>query len=117
MAFQKTFGIRKFQFFLISRFHVDNLSSAHVYLRLPPGHTIKDIPPTILEDCTQLVKHNSIEGCKLQSVSVVYTPWSNLKKTAGMEVGQVGFHNDALVFKFKVLKKLPTVLKNIQRTK
>ncbi len=28
---------------------------------------------------------------------VVYTPWSNLKKTNGMEVGQVAFHNDKLV--------------------
>lgn len=30
----------------------------------------------------------------MNNVDVVYTMWSNLKKTAGMEVGQVGFHRD-----------------------
>jgi len=28
-------------------------------------------------------------GCKLNNVGIVYTMWSNLKKTASMEVGQV----------------------------
>lgn len=28
----------------------------------------------------------------MNNVSVVYTPWSNLKKTADMDVGQIGFH-------------------------
>lgn len=32
-------------------------------------------------------------GCKTPSVSVVYTPFTNLKKTPDMEVGQVGFHD------------------------
>lgn len=44
------------------RFHVDDLSSAHVYLRLPEGKTIDDIPEDTLEDCCQLVKQNSIQG-------------------------------------------------------
>jgi hypothetical protein len=39
------------------------LSSAHVYLRLPKGDTIKDVPPEIVEECAQLTKFNSIEGC------------------------------------------------------
>ncbi len=43
-------------------FHVDNLSSAHVYLRLPEGVTIEEIPEDTLEDCAQLVKQNSIQG-------------------------------------------------------
>lgn len=30
-------------------------------------------------------------GCKMNHVSVVYTPFDNLKKTGNMEVGQVGF--------------------------
>lgn len=30
---------------------------------------------------------NSIEGCKLKEVPVVYTRWRNLKKTKSMEVG------------------------------
>lgn len=28
----------------------------------------------------------------MNNVNVVYTPWSNLKKTADMDVGQIGFH-------------------------
>lgn len=49
-------------------FHVDKLSSAHVYLRLPdtiPSWT--DIPEALLEDCAQLVKANSIEGTRRAS--------------------------------------------------
>lgn len=38
----------------------------------------------------QLVKANSIQGHKEPTVDVVYTPWANLKKTAAMDVGQVG---------------------------
>lgn len=45
-----------------NRFHVDDLSSAHVYLRLPEGATLDDIPADTLEDCCQLVKANSIQG-------------------------------------------------------
>jgi hypothetical protein len=28
----------------------------------------------------------------MNDIDVVYTMWSNLKKTDGMDVGQVGFH-------------------------
>lgn len=28
----------------------------------------------------------------MNNVNVVYTSWSNLKKTADMDVGQIGFH-------------------------
>jgi hypothetical protein len=44
------------------RFHVDKLSSAHVYVRLEKGETIDDIEPETLEDCAQLCKANSIQG-------------------------------------------------------
>ena len=44
-------------------FHVDKLSSAHVYLRLPESITSWEaIPDALLVDCAQLVKANSIEG-------------------------------------------------------
>lgn len=49
-------------------FHVDKLSSAHVYLRLPPGQNIEDIPSSLLDDCAQLVKQNSIEGSKMNDI-------------------------------------------------
>jgi len=38
-----------------------------------------------------------VPGNKVNNVDVVYTPWSNLKKTASMDVGQVGFHNSKMV--------------------
>ncbi len=63
-------------------FHVDDLSSAHVYLRLKPGMTLDDIPEECLTDCCSLVKANSIQGCKKSSVYVVYTRWKNLKKVS-----------------------------------
>lgn len=50
-------------------FHVDDLSSAHVYLRMKPGMTLDDIPDDVLLDCTSLVKANSIQGCKVCVVS------------------------------------------------
>lgn len=43
-------------------FHVDKMSSAHVYVRLHKGQTIDDISEGLLEDCAQLVKANSIQG-------------------------------------------------------
>ena len=46
-------------------FHVDDLSSAHVYLRLKPGENLDDIPESILLECASLVKANSIAGCKV----------------------------------------------------
>jgi len=39
-------------------------------------------------------------GNKVNNIDVVYTPWSNLKKTASMDVGQVGFHNSKMVNAF-----------------
>ena len=46
-------------------FHVDKLSSAHVYLRMPEGMAWQAIPEALLVDCAQLVKANSIEGMLL----------------------------------------------------
>ena len=69
---------------------MDDLSSAHVYLRLPAGASMHSIPEATLTECVQLVKANSIQGSKNASVNVVYTPWGNLRKTASMDTGQVG---------------------------
>ncbi|XP_076654915.1 coiled-coil domain-containing protein 25 [Halictus rubicundus] len=98
-------------------FHVDKYSSAHVYLRLQLGQTIDDIPSTVLEDAAQLVKANSIEGNKINDIDVVYTMWSNLKKTQGMEVGQVGFHKDKDVRKIHVSKRVNTIVNRLIKTK
>eukprot|EP00744_Colponema_vietnamica_P012173 GILI01017089.1.p1 GENE.GILI01017089.1~~GILI01017089.1.p1 ORF type:complete len:216 (-),score=58.62 GILI01017089.1:66-683(-) len=98
-------------------FHVDNHSSAHVYVRLPKGKTIADLTDAMVEECCQLTKANSIEGCKLNDVKVVYTPWSNLKKTNGMDDGQVGFHSEKLRMYFTVAKKNTTILNKLEKTR
>ncbi|KAL5236931.1 hypothetical protein ACI65C_004341 [Semiaphis heraclei] len=96
-------------------FHVDSLSSAHVYLRLKEDQTIDDIPKELLEDACQLVKANSIQGCKLAEVKVVYTMWSNLKKLPGMKPGEVSFLNPSSVKKVNV-KKEKTIVNRLQKT-
>ncbi|KAJ6811847.1 coiled-coil domain-containing protein 25 isoform X2 [Iris pallida] len=101
-------------------FHVDKMSSAHVYLRMNKGQTIDDLSEGLLEDCVQLVKANSIQGnfCnKVNNIEVVYTPWYNLKKTASMDVGQVGFHNSKMVRTVKVEKRLNEVVNRLNKTK
>ncbi|ELW71334.1 Coiled-coil domain-containing protein 25 [Tupaia chinensis] len=96
-------------------FHVDKLSSAHVYLRLHTGEKIEGIPE-VLMDCAHLVKANSIQGCKTNNVHVVYTPWSNLKKTADMDVGQIGFHRQKDVTIVTVEKKVNEILNPLEKT-
>ncbi|KAE8379471.1 hypothetical protein BDV26DRAFT_259541, partial [Aspergillus bertholletiae] len=86
-------------------FHVDNLSSAHVYLRLRDGESWDNIPKPLLEDCAQLTKANSIEGIKKDNITVIYTPWSNLMKDGSMATGQVSFHNPKVVRKVFVRQR------------
>jgi hypothetical protein len=98
-------------------FHVAELSSAHVYLRVPEGVTnIKDIPAEIVQECAQLTKANSIEGCKRDHVGINYTWARNLKKTAGMDTGAVSFHKpkDVMFIKIEVDKQ---IVKTISKTK
>jgi hypothetical protein len=98
-------------------FHVDKLSSAHVYLRLESGQNLDDIPSAVLDDCAQLVKANSIQGNKVNNLEVVYTMWANLKKTASMDVGQVGFHSEKAVRKIRVEKRINEVINRLNKTK
>nr|ACH43879.1 putative RIKEN cDNA 2610528H13 [Taeniopygia guttata] len=98
-------------------FHVDKLSSAHVYLRLQPGQGMYDIPKEVLSDCAHLVKANSIQGCKLNSVTVVYTPWTNLRKSPDMDVGEVGFHRSKEVRSVRVERRAPEQLRRLERTR
>ncbi|KAK1313917.1 hypothetical protein QJS10_CPA06g00684 [Acorus calamus] len=98
-------------------FHVDKMSSAHVYVRLHKGQTIDDISEGLLEDCVQLVKANSIQGNKVTNIDVVYTPWYNLKKTPSMDVGQVGFHNPKMVRTVRVEKRINEIVNRLNKTK
>ena len=98
-------------------FHVDKLSSAHVYLRLPPDVGFDEVPPALVEECAQLTKLNSIEGCKLNNVPIVYTPWANLKKTGDMATGQVGFHNRAAVRHTTIHSRNNEICNRLNKTK
>nr|GAT51004.1 predicted protein [Mycena chlorophos] len=123
-------------------FHVDKLSSAHVYLRLPedsdasPAMSWEAIPVPLLTDCAQLVKANSIEGNKKDNLTIIYTPADNLKvgnkkdnltiiytpadnlkKTGDMAVGQVSFHNDKRVKRVHVPKRENPIVNRLNKTK
>jgi hypothetical protein len=99
-------------------FHVDNFSSAHVYVRLSSSNASWDaLPEALLTECGQLVKANSIEGTKKASVIVIYTPWSNLKKDGSMDTGQVGFHNPQLVKRFVVGERDKELLRTLGQSK
>jgi predicted ribosome quality control (RQC) complex YloA/Tae2 family protein len=99
-------------------FHVDGLSSAHVYLRLMERYDdarsqLEQLDERLVADCAQLVKENSIDGSKRPFVIVVYTPWSNLHKTSSMEPGVVTFHDETLVKSVKVEGKDQETLKRV----
>ncbi|KAI0345556.1 cytoplasmic protein [Trametopsis cervina] len=98
-------------------FHVDKLSSAHVYLRMPDGMSWENIPEALLNDCAQLVKANSIEGNKKDNLTIIYTPGDNLKKTGDMAVGQVSFHSDRRVRRVHVPKRENPIVNRLNKTK
>ncbi|MCL7052325.1 hypothetical protein MKW94_006170 [Papaver nudicaule] len=54
---------------------------------------------------------------KLNNVDVVYTPWYNLKKTASMDVGQIGLHNSKMVRTVRVEKRINEVVNRLNKTK
>jgi len=97
-------------------FHVSDLSSAHLYLK---GPKIDEISPSVLEDCAQLVKYNSIEGNKQSMVKIVYTPSSNLKKENGYDIGQVSFHShSSSLLKYTTVQKRDNIIiKRLQNSK
>ncbi|KAF2764617.1 DUF814-domain-containing protein [Teratosphaeria nubilosa] len=106
-------------------FHVDNLSSAHIYLRLLPSDdpaaeprwTWDHIPEALLTDCAQLTKANSIDGNKKDNVTVIYTPWSNLKKSGDMATGQVGFKDNKMVRRVYVEKRENAIVNRLNKTR
>ena len=71
----------------------------------------------VIEEAAQLTKANSIEGNKLDDIRVVYTPWSNLKKTQGMDVGQVGFHDNKKVKRVTVAKRKNPIINKLEKTR
>lgn len=98
-------------------FHADKLSSAHIYLRLNEGDAWDAIPEDLLVDLAQLTKANSIEGNKKDNVTVIYTPWSNLKKDGSMAAGQVSFKDPRKVKKILVPQRENPVVNRLNKTK
>ncbi|KAF5319916.1 hypothetical protein D9611_011054 [Ephemerocybe angulata] len=98
-------------------FHVDKLSSAHVYLRMHEDATWETLPEALLIDCAQLVKANSIEGNKKDNITIIYTPGDNLKKTGDMAVGQVSFHNDKKVKRVYIARRDNAIVNRLNKTK
>lgn len=86
-------------------FHVDSYSSAHIYCLLPDEMTFDSMPTDLINECAQLTKYNSIEGCKKNNITICYTPADNLLKTSDMEVGAVGFKNSKQVKRYFVKEK------------
>ncbi|KAH6850959.1 coiled-coil domain-containing protein 25 [Chaetomium sp. MPI-CAGE-AT-0009] len=98
-------------------FHVDKLSSAHIYLRLREGETWDNIPEELITDLAQLTKANSIEGNKKDSITIIYTPWSNLKKDGSMAVGQVSFKDNKKVKRILVPQRENPIVNRLNKTK
>lgn len=98
-------------------FHVDKLSSAHVYLRLPAGMKWDQIPTKLLDDLGQLVKANSIEGNKKNNQTIIYTPWRNIKKQGDMAIGTVMFHNDQIVKRHHISQRDNAIVNRLNKTK
>lgn len=98
-------------------FHVDGHSSAHVYLRLPKEQTIDDVPHAIVVECAQLTKLNSIAGCKLNNIKIVYCMWSNLRKAGDMATGQIGYHDRSACKYITIEKRINEIVNRLNKTK
>ncbi|XP_014743654.1 PREDICTED: coiled-coil domain-containing protein 25 [Sturnus vulgaris] len=117
--------IQSFPFF--PRFHVDKLSSAHVYLRLHKGQTMDDIPKEVLSDCAHLVKANSIQGIPKspqkipgKSLGMVENPrkssWERVGKSLGIHLGGWG-KNRKKVRTLTVERRPAEQLRRLERTR
>ena len=56
-------------------------------------------------------------GNKKDNVTIIYTPWSNLKKEGGMATGQVGFHDPRKTKKVLVATRTNAVINRLEKTK
>eukprot|EP00811_Abedinium_folium_P007173 NODE_16617_length_985_cov_5.361305.p2 GENE.NODE_16617_length_985_cov_5.361305~~NODE_16617_length_985_cov_5.361305.p2 ORF type:complete len:246 (-),score=81.34 NODE_16617_length_985_cov_5.361305:248-946(-) len=116
-------------------FHVDKLSSAHIYLRLPPGtvdimhirdknqakrilrDALESVPEEVVQEMAQLTKANSIDGCKAAEVDIVYTPFLNLRKEERMDTGQVGFKDEEFRIMVHHVERDRDVVKRLEKSK
>ncbi len=57
------------------------------------------------------------KGNKKDQITVIYTPWSNLKKDGSMDVGQVSFKNPRLVKRIIVPARENPIVNRLNKTK
>ncbi|KAH0490822.1 hypothetical protein TgHK011_002274 [Trichoderma gracile] len=84
---------------------------------MQPGQTWDNLPEQLVMDLAQLTKANSIEGNKKDNVTIIYTPWSNLKKDGSMDVGQVSFHDPRKVKRMLVPHRENAIVNRLNKTK
>merc|ERR1740130_442812 len=75
------------------------------------------IPEQVVMEMCQLVKNNSIDGCKLSQADIVYTPFLNLKKEERMDAGQVGFKDESFRKVLKNVEKDKEIVKAMEKTR
>lgn len=56
-------------------------------------------------------------GNKKDNITVIYTPWSNLKKDGSMATGQVSFHDQKKVKRVYVEKRENVIVNRLNKTK
>ena len=86
-------------------------------MRLQDDWTFDNIPQAVLTDCCQIVKANSIEGNKKNNIKIVYTPFNNLKKEQGHDVGQVTFHSTKMIKFITVDRRNNEIVNRLNKTK
>ncbi|KAG5419974.1 CDC39 [Candida metapsilosis] len=105
-------------------FHVDNHSSAHLYLQLTHSQIMNwksfgefTIEEDLLTQLAQLTKANSIKANKLNNITIIYTPVENLHTDGSMDTGTVTFKNPKLVKRVKVAKRENAIINKLVKTK
>lgn len=56
-------------------------------------------------------------GNKKNNITVIYTPWANLKKDGSMDTGAVAFHNPKDVKRVHVETRENTIVNRLNKTK
>ncbi|PMB63674.1 Coiled-coil domain-containing protein 25 [Beauveria bassiana] len=110
-------GKDKFENEDLIKFGWDQDVCAHIYLRMSEGQKWDSLPENLVMDLAQLTKANSIEGNKKDNITVIYTPWSNLKKDGSMDIGQVSFKNPRLVKRVLVPERENAIVNRLNKTK
>lgn len=59
----------------------------------------------------------TLSGNKKDNVTIIYTPWSNLRKDASMATGQVSFHDQKMVKKVHVPVRENVIVNRLNKTR